>query len=81
MPNPAGAAPASCAIDSTGEIKTKAARRFKNLDMVFSGRKKNVGIMLEREIVNTTRIYTDKVTNREEWHNGTGALVRGQICP
>ena len=48
MSNPAGAAAASCAIDSAGAIKTKAARRFKNLDIVFNGWSNGVEILLKK---------------------------------
>jgi len=37
MSNPTGTAATPCAAASAGATKTKAARRFKNLDIMFNG--------------------------------------------
>ena len=67
MSTPGGASATSCAIDSTGEIKTKAARWLKNLKIMFDRQSMSEFVW---EVVNTTRLYIPK--NMTYWKEQPG---------
>jgi len=65
MSTPGGASATSCAIDSAGGTKTKAARWLKNLKIMFDKQRMSEFVW---EIVNTIHLYIPKnVTYWKEW--------------